>query len=69
MNVSGITTLNNFTTINAPLYINTNQLTTTSSLSVSSTSTSVLVNIVQNLGWNNVNYALNVSGYSMFGGK
>ena len=51
------------------LYINTNQVTTISALSVNSTSLSVLVNIVQNAIWNDgVNYALNVSGYSMFGG-
>ncbi len=38
-------------------------------MSVNSTSSSVLVNIVQNAVWNDgVNYALNVSGYSMFGG-
>jgi hypothetical protein len=53
---------NNVTTINAPLYINTNQTGFISALSINSTSTSVLVNIVQNLGWNEgVNYALNVS--------
>ncbi len=60
---------NNSTTINAPLYINTLQTGLVSALSINSTSTSVLVNIVKKLGWNDgVNYALNVSGYSMFGG-
>ena len=69
LNISGNTLLNNFITINSPLYINTNQSTTISALSVNSTSASVLVNIVQNLVWNDgVNYALNVTGYSMFGG-
>jgi len=69
LNVSGTTILNNFTTINAPLYINTNQYTSLSALSINSISTGVLVNIIQNLGWNDgVNYALNVTGYSMFGG-
>jgi hypothetical protein len=69
LNVSGTTKLNNFTTINSSLYINTNQATTTSALSINSTSSSVLVNIVQNAVWNDgVNYALNVSGYSIFGG-
>ena len=69
LNVSGNALLHNFTTINSPLYINTNQTTTISALSVNSTSLSVLVNIVQNAIWNDgVNYALNVSGYSMFGG-
>ena len=69
LNVSGNALLHNFTTINSPLYINTNQATTISALSVNSTSLSVLVNIVQNAIWNDgVNYALNVSGYSMFGG-
>ena len=61
--------VSNASTINSSLYINTNQTTTISALSVNSTSASILVNIVQNLGWNDgVNYALNVSGYSMFGG-
>jgi hypothetical protein len=61
--------VSNTSTINSSLYINTNQTTTISALSVNSTSVSILVNIVQNLGWNDgVNYALNVSGYSMFGG-
>ena len=69
LNISGTTLLNNFITMNSPLYINTNQPTTISALSVNSTSASVLVNIVQNLVWNDgVNYALNVTGYSMFGG-
>ena len=69
LNVSGATILNNFTTINSPLYINTSQSTTISALNINCTSVGVLVNIVQNLGWNDgVNYALNVSGYSMFGG-
>ncbi len=69
LNVSGNTLLHNFITMNSPLYINTNQETTISALSVNSTSVSVLVNIVQNAIWNDgVNYALNVSGYSMFGG-
>ena len=69
LNVSGNALLHNFITMNSPLYINTNQTTTISALSVNSTSVSVLVNIVQNAIWNDgVNYALNVSGYSMFGG-
>jgi hypothetical protein len=69
LNVSGNTILRNFTTINSPLYINTNQTTTILALSVNCTSVSVLVNIVNNAIWNDgVNYALNVSGYSMFGG-
>jgi hypothetical protein len=69
LNVSGNTILRNFTTINSPLYINTNQTTTISALSVNCTSLSILVNIVNNAIWNDgVNYALNVSGYSMFGG-
>ena len=69
LNVSGNALLHNFITMNSPLYINTNQETTISALSVNSTSVSVLVNIVQNAIWNDgVNYALNVSGYSMFGG-
>jgi hypothetical protein len=69
LNVSGTTILNNYTTINAPLYINTNQVTTLSALSINSSSAAILVNIIQNLGWNDgVNYALNVTGYSMFGG-
>ena len=69
LNVSGTTILNNHTTINAPLYINTNQNTTISALSIDSTSLGVLVNVVQKAVWNDgVNYALNVTGYSMFGG-
>jgi hypothetical protein len=69
LTISGTTILNNFTTINSPLYINTYQSTSTSALNINCTSVGVLVNIVQNLGWNDgVNYALNVSGYSMFGG-
>ena len=69
LTISGNTILNNFTTINSPLYINTSQSTTISALNINCTSVGVLVNIVQNLGWNDgVNYALNVSGYSMFGG-
>ncbi len=69
LNISGNTLLNNFITINSPLYINTNQTTTMSALSGNSTSSSVSVNIVNNAVWNDgVNYALNVSGYSMFGG-
>jgi hypothetical protein len=69
LNVSGKTTLNNFTTINAPLYINTNQSTAISALSVNSTSSGVLANIVQIAVWSDgVKYALNVFGYSMFGG-
>ncbi len=69
LNVSGNTILNNFTTINSSLYINTNQLTTTSALSVNCTSLGILVNIINNAVWNDgVNYALNVSGYPMFGG-
>ncbi len=41
----------------------------TSVLSITSTSTGILVYVVQDLGWNDgVNYALNVTGYSMFGG-
>ncbi len=63
------TTSNNFTTINSPLHINTNQTTTISALRIKCTSLSVLVNIVNNAIWaDGVNYALNVSGYSMFGG-
>ncbi len=61
--------VSNASTINSSLYNDTNQTTTIPALSVNSTSASILVNIVQNLGWNDgVNYALNVSGYSMFGG-
>ena len=44
-------------------------MTTTSCLSVNCTSYGILVNIVNNGTWNDgVNYALNVTGYSMFGG-
>ena len=69
LNVSGNTILNNFTTINSPLYINTYQSTSTSALNINCTSVGVLVNIINNAVWNDgVNYALNVSGYSMFGG-
>ncbi len=50
LNVSGNALLHNFITMNSPLYINTNQTTTISALSVNSTSASILVNIVQNLG-------------------
>ncbi len=42
---------------------------TTSALSINCTSYGNLVNIVNNGTWNDgVNYSLNVSGYSMFGG-
>jgi S-methylmethionine-dependent homocysteine/selenocysteine methylase len=71
LNVSGNTQLNNYTTINAPLYINTYQSTPPiSALSVNCTSITNLVNIVQNAIWNESakNYALNVTGYSNFGG-
>jgi hypothetical protein len=69
LNISGFTLLNNFNTTNSPLYIDTNQPRTISALSVNSTSASILVNTVQNLGWNDgANYALNATGYSMFGG-
>ncbi len=55
--------------MNSPLYINTNQTTPISALRINSTSASNSVNLVQNLGWNDgVSYALNLSGYSMFGG-
>ncbi len=41
-----------------------------SSLNGNGNTTGILVNIIQNMIWNyGVNYALNVSGYSMFGGK
>ena len=69
LTISGTTILNNFTTINSPLYINTYQSTSTSALNINCTSVGVLVNIINNAVWNDgVNYALNVSGYSMFGG-
>jgi hypothetical protein len=69
LNVSGNTQLNNSTTINAPLYINTYQSTPISALNVNSSTVSVMVNLVQNTPYNQgVNYALNVTGYSNFGG-
>ena len=67
--MSGNTILNNFTTINAPLYINTYQSTTISALNVNSSTVGIMVNLIQNTPWNvGINYALNVTGYSNFGG-
>ena len=67
--ISGNTILNNFTTVNSPLYINTNKTTTTSALSVNLTSVRILVNIFNNAVWNDgVKSSWNVLGYSMFGG-
>ena len=69
LTVSGNTILNNFTTINAPLYINTYQSTTISALNVNSSTVGIMVNLIQNTPWNvGINYALNVTGYSNFGG-
>ena len=69
LTVSGNTILNNFTTINAPLYINTYQSTTISVLNVNSSTVGIMVNLIQNTPWNvGINYALNVTGYSNFGG-
>ena len=40
-----------------------------SSLTVNGNTTGILFNVIQNMMWNDgVNYALNVTGYSMFGG-
>ena len=50
-------------------YINTYQATTISALNINCTSSGILVIFINNAVWNDgVNYALNVSGYSMFGG-
>ena len=69
LNVSGITTLNN---VNIQGNLDVKGTTTIIDTVINNTSMnslSVLVNIVQNAIWNDgVNYALNVSGYSMFGG-
>ena len=70
LNVSGITMLNNDATINSSLYINTSITDFyKAALSVNSSSLGILVNIKQNAVWvDNNNYALNVDGYSNFGG-
>ena len=74
LNVSGNTTLNNITTCGSSLNVSGNTLfnnitTMNSSLNVNGNTTGILVNVIQNMIWNDgVNYALNVSGYSMFGG-
>ncbi len=66
--VSGNTIINSNSTINSSLYINT--LITEvnkSALSVDSSSAGILVNMKQNYGWiDNLNYTLNVVGYSNF---
>jgi hypothetical protein len=70
LNVSRNTLLRIFTTINSPLYINTNQTTAISALNINCTSLGILVNIINNAIRNDgVNCALNVSGHSMFGGE
>ena len=70
LNVSGNTQLNNSTTINAPLYINTTQPTiSTNALNVNASTVGPMVNLIQNTPYvNNLNPALYVSGYSNFGG-
>ena len=68
--VSGNTIINSNSTINSSLYINTTiDENSKAALSVDSSSVGILVNIKQNYGWiDNLNYALNVHGYSNFGG-
>jgi hypothetical protein len=68
--VSGNTIINSNSTINSSLYINTTiDENNKAALSVDSSSAGILVNIKQNYGWiDNLNYALNVDGYSNFGG-
>ena len=68
--VSGNTIINSNSTINSSLYINTTiDENNKAALSVDSSSVGILVNIKQNYGWiDNLNYALNVDGYSNFGG-
>ena len=65
--VSGTTLLNGTTTINSTLTINTST-TNISPLLINASSTTVLLNIIQNTLWNNNNYAINITGYSNFGG-
>ena len=45
--LSGGTILNNFTSINTPLYINTNQSTMSPALNIDSTTNSIMVNIIK----------------------
>ena len=70
LNVSGNTIINSNSTINSSLYINTSIAESNkAAFSVDSSTAGVLVNIKQNYGWiDNLNYALNVDGYSNFGG-
>ena len=70
LNVSGNTILNNSTTINSPLYISTIQNTLSpNALNVNASTVGPMVNLIQNTPYvNNLNPALNVSGYSNFGG-
>jgi hypothetical protein len=62
--------MNSSSTINSSLYINAVVKDSNKSvLSVISSSLGVLVNIIQNYTWiDGLNYALNVTGYSNFGG-
>ena len=70
LNVSGNTILNNSTTINSPLYISTTQNTLSpNALNVNASTLGPMVNLIQNTPFiNDLNPALNVTGYSNFGG-
>ena len=73
LNNTSTTIYNNLNLLSAnstlSLYIHSLQMTTTSCLSINCTSYGVMVNIVNNGACNDgVNYTLNVTGYSMFGG-
>ena len=70
LNISGFTFLNNSTTINSPLYISTTQNTLSpNALNVNASTLGPMVNLIQNTPYlNNLNPALNVTGYSNFGG-